>query len=378
MGVHSIKQIKEDIKGKRVLLRLGLNVPMKKGIILDDFRIRKSIATIDYLKKKGAKVIILSHIGRDPKDTLRFIVEHINKYTKVGFISGKIDVNTPEIINNMKNGTAIMLENLRQYKGEQKNSTSFAKLLASLGDIYVNDAFSVSHREHASIVGIPKYLPSYAGFLLEDEIYNLGLAKNPRTPSLFILGGAKPETKISLAKKYIKIIDYIFVGGALANNFFKEEGFEVGKSVLEDPKTPISNLLKNKKLILPEDVVVKTANNKILTKLPNEVNKNDKIIDVGPKTLKTLKEIIKKSNFILFNGPLGEYELGFGESTKKILRTIARRKALSIVGGGDTSYLANQTSCLKKCTFISTGGGATLEFLAKGKLPGIEALEKKS
>lgn len=377
MGVRSIKQIKGDIKGKRVLLRLGLNVPMKKGIILDDFRIRKSIATIDYLKKKGAKVIILSHIGRDPKDTLKFIVEHMNKYTKVGFVSGKIDINTAKIINNMKNGTAIVLENLRQYPGERKNSATFAKSLASLGDIYVNDAFSVSHREHASIVGIPKYLPSYAGFLLEDEIHNLELAKKPESPSLFILGGAKPETKISLAKKYIKIIDYMFIGGALANNFFKKAGFEIGKSVLENPKTVISGLAKNKKLILPEDVVVKTVNDETLVKVPSKVNKTDRIVDVGPKALKTLKNIIEKSNFVLFNGPLGEYELGFGESTKEILRIISKRDTLSIIGGGDTSYLASHTSCLKKCTFISTGGGATLEFLAKGKLPGIEALEKK-
>jgi len=376
MTLRDIKQIK-NLRGKRVLLRLGLNVPMKQGRILDDFRIKRSISTVKYLKKKGAKVIIISHISRDKNATLKPVARHMNKYTKVGFVPEKIGTDIPEVIDNMSNGSAIILENIRRYAGEKKNDASFAKRLASLGDIYINDAFSVSHRAHASIVGIPKYLPSYAGFLLKEEVHNLGLAKKPKSPALFILGGAKPETKISLAKKYIKIVDYMFIGGALANNFFKKAGYEIGKSILQDPKTSISGLSKNKKVILPEDVIVKTRDNREVVKIPSEVNKTDRIVDVGPKTVKTLKKLIENSNFVLFNGPLGEYELGFGESTKKILRAISKQETLSIVGGGDTSYLANKTKCIKKCTFISTGGGATVEFLAKGTLPGIEALKKK-
>jgi len=376
MALRDIKQIK-DLKGKRVLLRLGLNVPMKKGRILDDFRIKRSVSTINYLKKKGAKVIIISHISRDKNATLKPVARHMNKYTKVGFVPEKISPKMLGVIDNMKNGSAVILENIRQYSGEEKNDTSFAKLLSSLGDIYVNEAFSVSHRAHASIVGIPKYLPSYAGLLLKEEISHLGLAKKPKSPSLFILGGAKSKTKMPLAKKYIKIVDHMFIGGALANNFFKDAGFEVGKSIIDDPETSISALSKNKKLILPLDVTVKTTSNGVVVKNPDEVNKTDRIVDVGPETLKMLNDLIKNVNFVLFNGPLGEYELGFGESTKKILRAISKQETLSIVGGGDTSYLANKTKCIKKCTFISTGGGATVEFLAKGTLPGIEALKKK-
>jgi len=372
MKLRGVKELK-NLKGKRVLLRLGLNAAIKNGKVIGGYRIKQVIPTITYLKNKGAKVIIIGHIGREKNRSLKPVTDYINRKTKIGFIPNLHDKNLSNIIENMKNGTAVMLQNLRSDAGEMKNSIAFAKYLASFGDIYVNDAFSVSHREHASITLLPKLLPSYIGFQFEREIENLSMAGKPTKPFLFILGGAKPSTKIPLIKKFLKEADFVFVGGALANNFFKEMGLETGKSLIEKGNFKLESLLKNKKLILPIDVIV--GNNKVSTKKPEKVTKSEIIYDAGSGTIKELEKLIKKSKFILWNGPLGNYEKGFDNGTKKLLSVLAKSAAKTIIGGGDTLTVAFNMKLHNKFTFVSTGGGAMLDFLAGERLPGIEAME---
>lgn len=361
--MKSIRNLK-NIKGKTALVRVDFNVPIKGGRVEDDFRIRKTLPTIKFLQKKGAKVILISHLGKNGKESMKPVAICLRKYIK-------------------KNIT--LLENIRKYPGEEKNDLKLAKKLSKFGDFYVNDAFSVCHRKHASVVGLPKYLPSYAGFQLEEEIKNLSkVFKKPKHPFLFILGGAKFSTKMPLIKKYIKIADYLFIGGALLNDFLKAKGYEIGKSLVDDTKG-IEKILKNRKLVLPIDVVVKNTTNSAMAEFValrkvNEVKKDEVIIDVGPSAEKILFPIIKKSKLILWNGPLGKYENGGDKATKKILKLVLKSKSQVVIGGGDLvscipkSILEPKTKNQKPNLFVSTGGGATLDFLANGTLPGIKAL----
>lgn len=338
--MRNLKQIK-NLKGKTVLLRVDFNVPIRNGKVEDDFRIRASLPSINFLLKGGAKVILITHLGEDGTAS---IVPVIKKFFTVSKIA--------------KNRVTF-LGNIRKFPGEKKNDQIFAKKLAAMGNIYVNDAFSVSHREHASIVSLPKYLPSFAGFQLEEEVKNLSHAFNKiKHPFLFILGGIKFSTKMPLVKKYLKLADYVFIGGALANDFLKAEGYEIGKSLVSKNNYEIEKLLKNKKLILPVDFV----------------EKDGAILDIGKKSVKNLTSIIKKSKLILWNGPLGKYEDRGAGATKKILKLVATSKAESIIGGGDTVTIISKMKMEKKFSFVSTGGGATLDFLANGTLPGIKAL----
>ncbi|KKR62810.1 phosphoglycerate kinase [Candidatus Nomurabacteria bacterium RIFCSPHIGHO2_01_FULL_39_220] len=354
--MRSIKQI-ENIEGKTVLLRVDFNVPIKNGKVEDDFRIIKSLPTISFVLEKGAKIVLITHLGKDGSDSLEPVIKRFWEVAK--FPKDKIE----------------FYENVRKFPGEEKNDPSFAKKLAALGDIYVNDAFPVSHRPHASIVGIPKYLPSYAGLQLEEEVKNLSRAfQKPEHPFLFILGGAKFSTKIPLIEKYLELADQVFIGGALANDFLKATGYEVGKSLVDDTNYGIEKVLKNKKLILPVDVVVKSGEI-LINKKSDEVGKEENILDIGSETVKNLASLIQDSKFILWNGPLGKYEEGGGNSTKEILKLVADSKALSIIGGGDTVALISEMNMEDKFSSVSTGGGATLEFLANGTLPGIKALE---
>jgi phosphoglycerate kinase len=353
--MKSIKSLK-NIKNKTALVRVDFNVPIKNGKVTDDFRIQKAVKTIKFLQNKGAKVILISHLGKDGKESLAPVAKSLRKYIT-------------------KNIT--LLENIRQYSGEEKNDAKFAKELARLGDFYVNDAFSVSHRKHASVVGIPKYLPSYAGFQLEEEIKNLSkVFKNSKHPFLFILGGAKFSTKMPLLKKYLKIADYIFVGGVLMDDFIKSEGFEVGKSLVDKTKgLGLEKILKNKKLILPIDVLVLDGK-KLVNKKINEIKKDETIIDIGKESVKLAESYIKKSKLILWNGPMGKYEVKGGDTaTRKMLKSLASSKAETIIGGGDIVSVESKMKLEKKLSFVSTGGGATLDFLANGTLPGIQALK---
>ncbi|MEK7081387.1 MAG: phosphoglycerate kinase [Patescibacteria group bacterium] len=375
--LKSVKKLK-NIKGKIVILRLDLNVPLEGGTnkkIKDDFRLLRPIPTIKLLSQKGAKVIIIGHLGKDGSGSLKPIADYFKKSLDVGFLPKMAFPEIRKISGEIKNGSAVILENLRAWEGEKKNDKSFSKELASLGDIYVNDAFSASHRPHASIVGIPKFLPSYAGILFEEEVKNLSKALKPPKQFLFILGGAKFSTKIPLVRKYLKIAENIFIGGALANNFFKELGFEIGKSVTEKGLN-IKDLVKNKKIFLPVDAVVKNNRGNVSIKNLNEVLPKDFILDAGPQSVQLLKKLAAKSKFVLWNGPLGYYEDGFSKGTEDFLKSLSKMKTKSIVGGGDTVTLVSKLGLDKKFSFVSTGGGAMIEFLAKGTLPGIEALKK--
>jgi 3-phosphoglycerate kinase len=370
--MRSIKQIK-NIKGKTVLVRVDFNLPIKNGKVEDDFRIKKALPTIKFLQKKGAKVILITHLGKGG-DTLLPIAKVLNKFIKVKFVSDIIGKEAQKAVHEIKNGEVILLENLRNDKGEQECNKTFARNLAQMADIYVNEAFPVSHREAASIVLLPKLLPAYAGFQLEEEIENLSHAfKKLKHPFLFILGGAKFSTKIPLIKKYLKLADHVFIGGALANDLLKASGYEVGQSLVDEANYNINQVLKNKKLILPCDVVVKSQG-KLINKEINEVKKDEVILDIGSQTIKNLLPLIKKAKLILWNGPLGKYEAQGAFSTKKILKSIAKIKTESIIGGGDTVSIISEMKIEKKFSFVSTGGGATLDFLANGTLLGIKAL----
>ena len=326
--------------------------------------------------KKGAKVVIIAHLGEEGKESLLPVAVKLKKYIKgVDFISSSIfSDETEKKVNALKKGEVVLLENLRREVGEKKNSPSFARALSRYGDIYINDAFSVSHREHASIVGITKYLPGYAGFQFLSEIENLSKVFNPTHPFLFILGGAKFDTKIPLIKKYLRGADNIFIGGAIANDFFKAKGYEVGTSLVGENNFQVPVLLKSKNLILPVDVEV-TKNSKNRFVKPIDVLPDECIVDVGPKTIELLKDLINKAGFILWNGPLGKYETGFGGSTEEVLKIISKSKAKSVIGGGDTTALISKLKIEDKLGFVSTGGGATLDFLSKGTLPGIRVLK---
>ena len=356
--MRNIKQIK-NLKGKNILLRVDFNVPIKNGKLEDNFRIIKALPTIEFLQKKGAKLILITHLGKGG-ETLLPVAKSLNKFIKVKFIPEVVGREVTKIVKQMKNGEVVLLQNLRNNQGEQKCDKNFAKELAKLGNIYVNECFSVDHREDASIILLPKLIPAYAGFQLEKEVKNLSYAfKSPKHPFLFILGGAKFSTKMPLIKKYLKLADYVFIGGALANNFLKAKGYDMGKSLIDNTNYDITKLLKNKKLILPTDFIIKDG----------------AIIDIGEKTIKNLEEVIKQSKFILWNGPLGKYENGGAEGTKKILKFLAQSKIKSIIGGGDTVAIISLMKLEKKFSFVSTGGGATLDFLANGTLPGIKALK---
>lgn len=373
-----MKSIKEigSLSGKKVLLRVDFNLPMKDGKVLDDFRIKKAIPTIEYLHKKGAIIIILAHLGEDGKESLAPVAVKLKKYIpKAVFINTPIFSNETEAkIAKLKKGDIVMLENLRGETGEKNNSPSFARALSRYGTIYINEAFSVSHRLHASIVGITKYLPGYAGFQLEDEVNHLSRAFKPEHPFLFILGGAKFETKIPLIKKFLHNADNVFICGALANDFFQAKGYEVGTSLVGGGHFQIPSLLKHKNLMLPVDVEV-AKNSKHNFVKPDGVNKDEKIVDVGPASIELLKGLIEKSKFVLWNGPLGKYESGFGGATEQILKIISKSKTDSVVGGGDTVAIVSKLKLESKLGFVSTGGGATLDFLAKGTLPGIKVLK---
>lgn len=376
MKIPTVKDIK-NLKGKRVILRLDFNVPMDNGTIRETMRIDRALPTIQYLIKKKARIIILSHIGKDASLSLKPVVNYLSKKIKVGFVPDFQKEEARKVVNSLPEGGVVVFENLRRDDREEANDSAFAKYLASFGDLYVNDAFAVSHRAHASVVGITKYLPSYIGFLIEDELKNLSLALNPKHPFLFILGGAKFETKMPLLKKFMKQADYIFIGGVLANDFFRDEGLTIGKSFVDNYDFNLTNLLKKRSVILPKDVVVTNAvNKKGVVKNIDTLTDRDSIVDAGPETIKSLIPILKKMKLILWNGPLGYYEGGFEKGTINLLKAITETKATSIIGGGDTAVIVEKLKIKNKISFISTGGGATLDYLVDGKLPGIDAVRK--
>ncbi len=371
--MQSIKTIK-NVKGKRVIVRADFNVPTDNGTVLDTTRIQAALPTIDLLRKKGAKVVLISHIGRDPKDSLKPVAALLKKYVPVTFVPAVLGEEVISAVENMKNGDVVLLENLRQDQGEKAGDKIFALALSKLGDIYVNEAFPVSHREDASITILPKLLPHYAGLQFEREVKELSRALNPKHPFLFIQGGAKAETKIPLLSTFLKKADHVFIGGELANDFYKAEGVQTGKSKTDAPLPDLSKFIKSKKLILPATVIV-DRDGKHATIPLSEMKKRDAIFDASVESIQALAEIVKKAKLILWNGPMGWYEGGYVEGTEALLDLLAKAKADTIIGGGDTAVLVEKKKMADKFTFVSTGGGATLEFLADGTLPGIKALK---
>jgi len=345
-----VKTLKDfNFHGKRALLRCDFNVPFdEKGLISDDFRIKQSLPTIEYLKKKGAKIILMSHLGRPNKNqkySLKPIGSRLEKLLeqKVKFLDKCLGKKIEKEIEKMKPGEIILLENLRFHEEEEENSANFAKELSKLGDIYINDAFSACHRSHASIVLLPKYLPSGAGLLLEKEIKVLtNLMESPEKPLLAIIGGKKVETKVKLIDKISEISDFVLIGGLI-------------KKEIEQKKIKLKN---PQKIISPVD--------DILT------------FDIGPKTIEHFKEKIFQAKTIFWNGPLGMTEKEeFTKGSKEIAKAIIESGAFSIIGGGETIEFINRIGLVDKFSHISTGGGAMLAFLAGEKLPGIEVLKWK-
>lgn len=378
-----------ELKGKRVIVRCDFNVPVsEEGNVLDDLRIKKTIPTVEFLRQVGAKIILISHIeGKAAKlgggvDTLEPVAKYINstytsQFGQVAFVKDLTGFD----VQSVNDSDVVLLENLRTDSGEKKNDIDFAKKLASLADVYVNDAFAVSHRSHASVVALPSLLPHFAGVQLMEEIKNLSKVFNPERPFIFILGGAKFDSKLPLIKKFMEgnnSADFVFLGGALLNNILKEKGYEIGRSLVSEGDFNLQEVVNNPKLIIPSDVVVKGSGG-ISTKLLNEVSGEDVIMDVGPSMTLALEEKLKTAKFVLWNGPMGNYEDGFKDQTISMAEAVAKSNVQSALGGGDTTAAVSELGYESDKTkaphmFVSTGGGAMIEYLLNESLPGIDAL----
>lgn len=364
-----------DFRNKRVLVRADFNVPLGQNKVVDEFeswRLLKSLRTLQWLRQAEAKTIVISHLGRG-NESLLPVANYLNRKFRLSFAHQVFGQVANQIITGLKPGGAVLLENIRTESGETENSQIFAKRLADYADFYIDEAFPAAHREHASIVGLPKILPSFAGFQFEDEVRNLSLVHMPDKPFLVVLGGAKFGTKLELLRQFLDTADYIFVGGALANNFFKAMGYLVGNSLIDD-SADITDLIGHEKIVLPKDVIVQDESGVTRTVYPADVKKGDTIYDSGLETMEILETYIKEAQTILWNGPLGYYEGGYDKHTKELARLIAESSAVSIVGGGDTVAAISELELEESFTFMSTAGGAMLDFLADGTLPGVEAL----
>ncbi|MBI4146406.1 phosphoglycerate kinase [Candidatus Woesearchaeota archaeon] len=378
--MRSIKEVK--VGGKTVLLRVDFNVPLRQGKVANDERIRAALPTINWLRKNKAKVVILSHLGRPEGKVveeyrLKPVAEHLQKILKqpVHYALDCIGSEVEDTAKSLHECDIMLLENVRFYQEEEQNNENFAQKLASIANIYCNDAFGVSHRAHASVHAITHYLPSYAGFLLQKEINSLEtLLKQPKRPYIAILGGAKVSDKIGVIQALLKKVDALLIGGAMMFTFFKALGHEVGKSKVEEEKTTLAKeLLKSKKIILPTDIMVKTPNG--IKNVPaGAIPKNSIGLDIGKETQAIYAEILTTAKTLFWNGPLGLCEQKpFDKGTTTIAKAIPK-KAFSVVGGGDTVSIIEKLKLDKKFSHVSTGGGASLEYVEGKKLPGIDAL----
>ena len=385
---------KENLSQKKVLLRLDLNVPLKDGLITDETRINKIVPIINFLIKKKSKIIIISHVGR-PKGkvsnilSLKPICKNLEKKIKkkITLLNENIFELKKEDLFKSPEDQIIFLENIRFYKEEEENDTSFAKHLASLADYYVNDAFSCSHRAHASVSKITEFLPSFAGLQLETEINALKkITTEIKKPIACIIGGSKISTKIGVIKNLIPKFNNIIIVGGMANNIISYKGNNIGKSIKEENcETIIKEIFETSKnysceITYPEDVLVgKNINDKSNIKRLNDIKDDDLILDIGPKTIQKIKHIIENSSTILWNGPAGYFENpNFANGSNEIAKTIIKKNKsnsiFSVVGGGDTIALINQLNAIQDFNFVSTAGGAFLEYLEGKELPGIKAL----
>ncbi len=385
-----------QIKGKRVFIRADFNVPVDDNLVItDDSRIRSTLATINYAIDEGAKVILASHLGRprgkvEPRFSLAPVVKRLHRLLnkEVVFVPDCVGPQAENVVSKMKDGDVILLENLRFHPEEEKNDEAFAKSLAGLADFYVNDAFGTAHRSHASIVGITKFLPSAAGFLMKKEIeYLKGVVENPVRPFVAILGGAKVSGKIGVLENLVSKVDKVIVGGGMAYTFIAAMDYEIGDSIVETEmfdlaKSIMDNLRRNNvKFYLPVDSVIAQtieagAETKIVT--TQEIPKGWRALDIGPASVKLFSEALQNAKTIIWNGPMGVFEIdAFSRGTFAIAHSVTDAYALTIVGGGDTDYAVHKAGVSDAITFISTGGGASLQLLEGKNLPGISALTDK-
>lgn len=376
--MKTVRDIKK-LENIPVLVRAALNVPVTNGKVTGGFRLHRAVPTIEYLLKKHARVVLIGHIGDTGTETLLPVYEAMKEFfPRMVFCPVSSGLVVREAVRALPAGGVLMLENLRRNRGEVMNDESFARELAGLADIFVEDSFDVCHRKHASVVGVSAFLPSYAGLLVEEEVRELGRALKPKKPSLAIVGGAKFATKEGVLKRLLSLYDKVFVGGALANDFMAEQGLPVERSLRsKEGKEEIQALLTHKKLLLPIDTVIgapeadaKHSRVGVLDGLPPY----EAVLDDGPRTLEMLSGLASNAQTILWNGPLGNYENGFTEGTEVLAQAIAKSPAFSIVGGGDTVAAIEKLGLNDQFGFISTGGGAMLEYLATGSLPGLDVL----
>jgi phosphoglycerate kinase len=381
-----------DVRGKRVLLRVDFNVPLQDGAITDDRRIRAALPTIEHLLEGGATVIAMSHMGR-PKgqvvESLRLtpaaarLAELLDRpVTKLDDCVGEA---VQQAVSAAQPGDVLLLENLRFHAQEKKNEPEFARQLASLADLYVDDAFGAAHRAHASVVGVAEHLPAVAGLLMEKELAALGGAlQNPARPFVAILGGAKVSGKIEVIDNLLPLVDRLLIGGGMANTFFKAQGYPVGDSLVEDDALQVAQdalARGGDKLLLPVDVVVADAfDNQAHSQVvaAQKVPLGWRILDVGPKTLEQFAGVLRQARTVVWNGPMGVFEMeNFAQGTFAVVRLLAETEAITVIGGGESAAAIEQSGLADKMSHISTGGGASLEFLAGKTLPGVAALDDK-
>lgn len=383
-----------EVSGKRVLVRCDFNVPLDKedpSIITSDKRIVESLKTIKYLINAGARVILCSHLGKTGQNkSLAPVAKRLSEYLEkdVPLLKDIVSDSTKEFVMNMKDGDVCLLENTRMYEEEEKNDAEFSRKLASLAEIFVNDAFGSAHRAHASTEGVTHYLPSVAGFLIEKEIAALdGGINNPKRPLVAIVGGSKVSSKIAVLTNLLDKVDSLLIGGAMMFTFVKAQGGNIGKSLCEDDKIEVAKEIikkaeeKNVKFVLPIDVVVademSEVSNTFVCK-PNEIPDDYMGLDIGPETLKLFKDEIATAGTVVWNGPVGVFEINkFAVGTNEIATAMAQSEAVTIIGGGDSAAAVEKAGLSEQMSHVSTGGGASLELMEGKKLPGIEALEDK-
>lgn len=368
---HVLPEIK-TLNGKRVVIRVDWNLPITDGAISDTSRFDVTVPFLKELAFAGAKIIILTHFG-EKGESLEIIARHVNKNLPfVSFYTSQDFDALEQTSQNMERGTAMLLENVRLFEGEMENSLYLANSFARLGELFINDAFSVSHREHASVVGLGKAMPSYFGPTFIREIENLTKALTPEKPALLIVGGSKISTKLDLIQQYLRQGVPVFVGGAMVHNIWKERGIEIGKS-LYDPSYRLPESFVNHPLLFtPRDVILTDGNTVPFNKIPTD----GMVVDCGTESVAMVEKMIQESKTVIANGPLGLYEKGWRKGSELILTSLAHAQATSYIGGGDTVSVAHSLHLLRQFNFVSLGGGAMLDFLASGTLPGIDAVTK--